>query len=151
MANSRIYQILEAIQSKVASDFSIGHSEIDLTDNCLIGLIDSPPYTPMACCSFLEYTTEHGLHLGSYTMTPRFEVYCFVGGSNVGDRIQNAMNLCSDIIKNLTADRFLGLGSGYIDDVLCSFTALDGDRYGLEGIGIGYIEITTPFQSRTGI
>ena len=151
MADSRIYQILEAIQGKVASDFTAGSSEIDMTDRCLIGLIDYPSETPLACCSFLEFTTEHGLNLGSYTMQPRFEVYVFVGGADIPDRIKNAMNLCSDIIKNLTADRFLSLGSGYIDDVLCSFTAIDGDRYGLEGIGIGYIEITTPFQSRTGV
>ena len=151
MSNSRIYQILEAIQGKVATDFTTGHSGIDLTDQCLLGLMDYPSQVPSACCSFLEYTTEHGLHLGSYTMRPRFEVYVYVGGSDVSDRIKNAMNLCSDIIQNLTADRFLSLGSGYIDDVLCSFTAIDGDRYGLEGIGIGYIEITTPFQSRTGI
>jgi hypothetical protein len=151
MADSRIYQILQAIQGKVAADFTAGASEIDMTDLCLIGLIDQPTQIPLACCSFLEFTTEHGLHLGSYTMTPRFEVYVFVGGGDVQERIKNAMNLCSDMIKNLTADRFLSLGSGYIDDVLCSFTAIDGDRYGLEGIGIGYIEITTPFQSRTGV
>lgn len=151
MADSRIYKILEAIQGKVAADFSSGSSGVNMEEKCLIGLIEAPSQIPLACVSFLEFTTEHGLHLGSYTMTPRFEIYIFIGGANIPDRIKNAMNLCSDIIQNLTADRFLGLGSGYIDDVLCSFTAIDGDRYGLEGIGIGYIEITTPFQSRTGV
>jgi len=151
MADSRIYQILQAIQNKVATDFTSKSSGIDLTDSSIIGIVESPPYIPFACISFLEYTTEHGTHLGQYSMSPRFEVYVFIGGSDIEDRIKNSMNICSDIIENLTADRFLGLGSGYIDDILCNFTALDGDRYGLEGVGIGYIEVLTPFKSRTGI
>ena len=151
MPDSRVYLILEAIQGKVAADFSAKSSAIDLRSRIVLGAISEPPYVPSGCVNFIEYATSHGPTLGRYSMAPRFEVYLFIGGGSVADRLKNAINLCSDVIENLTADRFLGLGGGTIDDVLCQFTALDGNNYGLDGIGIGYIEVNTPFQSATGI
>ena len=151
MPDSRVYRILNAIQGKVAADFSLKSSALDMTGRVVLGSIADPPYVPFACVDFLDFTSVHGQTLGRYTMTPRFEIYCFVAGSDLSERVRASLNLSSDIIENLTADRFLGLGGGVIDDVLCQFTAIDGDRYGLEGIGIGYIEVSTPFQSATGI
>ncbi len=84
-------------------------------------------------------------------MQPRFEIYLFVGGSSVELRTRNVLNLTADVIKNITANRFLGLGGGTIDDVLCQTTAIEGDKYGLQNTAIGYIEVTTPFQSTTGV
>ena len=122
-----------------------------MQNKCILGTIIDPPYLPYSCIDFLEYTTEHGPTLGRYTMTARFEVYLFVAGADLPERMRAAINLCSDVIENITANRFLGLGGGVIDDVLCQFTAIDGNKYGIDGVGIGYIEITTPFQSSTGI
>ena len=117
----------------------------------VLGALPEPPYLPFGCVNFIEYSTEHGPTLGRYSMSPRFEIYLFISGSDLEDRLKITMNLCSDVIENITANRFLGLGGGTIADVLCSFTALDGNNYGLEVVGIGYIEVTTPFQSATGI
>ena len=151
MADSRVYNVLVAIQGKVAADFSSKTSELDMRNKCILGTIVEPPYLPYACASFIDFTTTHGPTLGRYTMVPRYEVYLFVAGGDLPERMKAALNLCSDVIENLTANRFLGLGGGVIDDVLCQFTALDGNKYGIDGVGIGYIEITTPFQSSTGI
>ena len=151
MADSRVYRILDAIKGKVAADFTSKSSALDMQNKCILGTIIDPPYLPYSCIDFLEYTTEHGPTLGRYTMTARFEVYLFVAGDDLPERMRAAINLCSDVIENITANRFLGLGGGVIDDVLCQFTAIDGNKYGIDGVGIGYIEITTPFQSSTGI
>lgn len=151
MADSRIWQILNAIKTKIAGSFPAGYSGVDLSNRVVIGALLDPPSIPYASVNFIDYTSEHGLDLGSYRMAGRFEVYCFIGGSSVEERTKNIMNLSSDIIKALTADRFLGLGGGVIDDTLCNFTAVQGDRYGLENVAIGYIEIICPFQSRSGV
>lgn len=151
MADSRIFQILEAIQRKCSANFSSKTSGINMDTRVEIGTVIEPPFMPYGCVSFLDYTTEHGPTLGRYRMLARFEIYLYVGGGDVSERIQGALNLCSDVIESITADRFLGLGSGMLDDVMCDFTAIDGDKYGLEGVGIGYIEVSTPFQSSTGI
>jgi hypothetical protein len=155
MADSTIYRILDAIKGKVAADFTSGHSGIDLTNRVILGALGETVMSPFASVDFIDYSTEHGLSMANYRMTARFEVYLFVGGSNVSDRLKNALNLTSDVIQNITADRFLGLRTEankiVIDDVLCNFTAVDGERYGHDGFGIGYIEIITPFQSRTGV
>jgi hypothetical protein len=155
MANSSIYRILDALKSKVGADFSSGFSEVNLTDKVILGTVGEAVMSPSGTVDFIDYTTEHGLSMGNYRMTARFEVYVFIGGTTVSDRLKNALNLTSDVIKNITADRFLGLRTEenkiVVDDVLCNFTAVDGDRYGHDGMGIGYIEVVIPFQSRTGV
>ena len=151
MADARIYRILDAIKSKVAADFTSKSSAINMTDRVIIGSVADPPYVPFGCVFFLDFTTIHGATLGRYTMSPRFEIYLFTAGNDQAERARSTLNLCCDVIENLTADRFLGLGGGVIDDVLCQFTAVDGDQYGLENVGIGYIEVSTPFQSTSGI
>ena len=151
MPDSRVYRILEAIQGKVGSDFSLKTSGINLSNKVILGSVVEPPYVPFACVHFIDFTSQHGPTLGRYQMMPRFEIYVYIGGGSLPERMKAAINLSSDIIENLTADRFLGLGGGVIDDVLCEFTAVDGDKYGLDNTGIGYIEVSTPFQSATGI
>jgi len=155
MANATIYRVLDALKSKAGADFTSGYSGIDLRNKVNIGTLITPSMVPSASVAFIDYTTEHGLNLASFRMNARFEIYVFAGGVSVEDRLKNTINLTSDIIKNVTADRFLGLRTEenriVIDDVLCNFTAIEGERYGLDDIGIGYIEIITPFQSRTGV
>ena len=155
MADSTAYRILDALKGKVGADFTSGHSGLNMTGRVVLGALGETVMSPFASVDFIDYTTEHGLSMANYRMTARYEIYVFVGGTNVADRLKNAINLTSDVIKNITADRFLGLRTEsdaiVVDDVICNFTAVDGDRYGHEGFGIGYIEVTTPFQSRTGV
>ena len=155
MSNATIYRVLEALQGKAATDFSAGHSGLDMRNSVVIGALLDPPRIPYASVSFVDYTTEQGLNLASYRMNGRFEIYCFCGGANLADRTKNILNLTSDIIKEITADRFLGLANPdttrTIDNVICNFTAIEGDRFGLDNVAIGYIEVTVTFQSRTGI
>lgn len=153
MSDSRLYTILNALKGKIAADFTGASysSGLDMRNRCIIGLIDQPPEVPYACVTFLDHTSEHGRSLGEYRMNPRFEIYLFVSGSSVEERTKQVLNLISDVIKNITANRFLGLGGGTIDDVLCQTTAIEGDRFGLENTAVGYIEVTTPFQSTTGV
>lgn len=155
MADASIYRVLNALKEKCATDFTAGYSQIDMRNSVVIGATLEPSQVPFASVSFLDFTTERGLNLASFRMTPRFEIYCFCSGDSLADRTKNVLNLTSDIIKEITADRFLSLtnddGTRVIDDVICNFTAIEGDRYGLDGLAIGYIEVTTPFQSRTGV
>tara|TARA_R100001163_G_C5046730_1_gene183959 strand:- start:764 stop:1231 length:468 start_codon:yes stop_codon:yes gene_type:complete len=155
MANATIYRVLEALQSKTAQNFADGHSGVNLTDAVVIGTVLEPPQVPYACVQFIDFTTEQGLNLASYRMTARYEIYVFNGGATLQERSKNVQNLTSDVIKSVTADRFLGLtndsGGRLIDNVICNFTTVEGDRYGLDGIAIGYIEAIVTFQSRTGV
>lgn len=155
MSDSTTYRILDALKTKTAQDFSSGFSGIDMRNSVVIGSILEPPQIPYASINFIDYTTEQGLNLASYRMSARYEIYVFCGGASVAERLQNAINLSSDVIKAITADRFLGLANAdttrTIDNVICNFTAVEGDRYGLDNVAIGYIEVSTPFQSRTGV
>lgn len=155
MANATIYRVLEALQTKVAQDFSGDHSGLDMRNSVAIGAFLDPPRVPYASVSFLDFSTEQGLNLASYRMIARYDIFCFCGGTNLSDRSKNVLNLTSDIIKAITADRFLGLANPdttrTIDNVICNFTAIEGDRFGLDNVAIGYIEVTVTFQSRTGI
>ena len=155
MPDSTTYRILDALKDKTAQDFSSGYSGLDMRNSVVIGSILEPPQIPYASINFIDFTTEQGLNLSSYRMTARFEIYVFCGGSSVSDRLKNVTNLSSDVIKAITADRWLGLANPdttrTIDNVLCNFTAVEGDRYGLDNVAIGYIEVTAPFQSVTGV
>ncbi len=155
MSNATIYRVLEALQGKAATDFTAGYSGLDMRNSVVIGALLDPPRVPYASVSFIDYTSEQGLNLTSYRMNGRFEIYCFCGGADLADRTKNVLNLTSDIIKEITEDRFLGLANPdttrTIDNVICNFTAIEGDRFGLDGVAIGYIEATVTFQSRTGV
>ena len=66
------------------------------------------------------------------------------------ERTINAMDLVEDMVEALCAGRQIGLNA-IVDDIKCAFVAEDGDRYGIEGVGIGYIEVQVYSQSDTGI
>ena len=148
--SSRTRQISEKIQDLIAVDFSSGESGLDMQNKIQIGAIIDPPFIPFGCVSFVQATSDFGQSLGRYRITNTFEVYAFVGGANVEERTVNAMDLVEDMVKALVADRQIGLNS-IVDDIKCAFVAEDGDRYGIKGIGIGYIEVQVYSQSDTGI
>ena len=87
--------------------------------------------------------------MGRYQGLAIFEAYLFIGGADDAERNDNAMNIASDGVEAITANRQLNLGS-LVDDVLVSYTAIDGDKFGLDGIGIGYLRISIKIQSSTG-
>lgn len=155
MPDSSVYRILNALKDKTAQDYSSGLSGLNLSNNVVIGSILEPPQIPYASINFIDFTTEQGRNLASYRMNSRYEIFVFCGGSSIEERTKNVLNLASDVIKSITEDRFLGLRredtTRLIDNVLCNFTAIEGDRYGLDNVAIGYIEVSVPFQSTTGI
>ena len=111
------------IHKKLQELLSVNHatySNVNLTDRVVRGSVVQPPYTPFGTVFFVDAVE-------SYT------------GST----------LASDGVKAITANRQLALGS-LVDDVLVSYTALDGDKYGLSGIGIGMIRINVKFVSDDG-
>ena len=147
---SRSRQIVEKIKDLIAVDFTAGESGIDMRNKVQVGAIIDPPYLPFGCVSFVQATSEYGQSLGRYRITNTFEVYAFVGGGDVEERTVNAMDLVEDMVEALCADRQIGLNA-IVDDIKCAFVAEDGDRYGIEGVGIGYIEVQVYSQSDTGI
>ena len=147
---SRTRQITEKIKELVAVDYSSGESGLDMQSKVQIGAIIDPPYIPFGCVSFVQASSEYGQSLGRYRITNTFEVYAFVGGGDVEERTVNAMELVEDMVEALCANRQIGLNA-IVDDIKCAFVAEDGDRYGIEGVGIGYIEVQVYSQSDTGI
>jgi hypothetical protein len=150
MPDSRIVTIHKRIATLAGSDYSLKYSGVDMSGRVIRGSTIEPPYTPFICVLFIEADSDYGPTLGRFNYVAKFEIYAYIGGSDQSARFDNAMNLCSDIIESLTANRQLSLGTD-VDDVLCSFTAIDGEKYGLNQIGIGYIQVECKCQSDTGV
>ena len=156
MADSTIVQIHKKIAELIGRNYAAGwpdgsssHSGLNLTNSVVRGSVVEPPFVPYACVHFSDALEDYGPTMGRFSITAIFEIYVFAAGSSVADRSDASLNLVSDCIQALTADRSLGL-SGLTDDIKCSFLALDGDRYGVDGVGIGYIKAEIPFQSTDG-
>jgi len=151
MADCRIVTIHKKIAELIGVNFAAGSSGVDMTGRVVRGSTVVPPYTPFACAFFVEAREDYGPTLGRFQGTARFDIYCYIGGSSDETRNDNALNLSSDLIEALTNNRQLGLAAGVMDDILCSFTAIDGSKYGLDGIGIGYIQCDCKFQTDNGV
>lgn len=149
MPDSRIISIHKKLEELIAVDFSAGYSEIDFTNRVIRGIEPDPIMVPHACISFIDAIEDMGPILGRYQGTAIFEIYAFVNGKNATQRNDQAINVCSDMIKAITADRRLSLGNK-VDDVKCDFTAVQGDSFGMDNCGIGYIRINVKFQSEDG-
>ena len=150
MPDSRLVTIHKRLQTVLGADFSAGYSGIDMTGRVVRGSVVEPPYTPFGCVYFVDSLENYGPTLGRFRSDATFEVYTFIGGGDASERADNALNIASDGVEAITANRQLSLGS-LVDDVLCSYTALDGDKFGLSGIGIGYIRVSIKFQSDKGV
>ena len=148
MADARLTTIHKKIQELLAVNHTT-YSGVNLSGAVVRGSVVQPPYTPFGCVFFVDAVEQYGPTLGRYQSTANFEAYLFVGGASVVERNDNAINLASDGVKALTANRQFGLGL-LVDDVLVSYTAVDGDKYGLSGIGIGMIRIGVKFVSDDG-
>ena len=150
MADSTIVLIHKKLAELIAVNYSSGYSGLNLTSAVVRGSVAEPPQIPFGCVHFSDALEDYGPTMGRFSSNGIFEIYVFAGGTSVSERSDNSLNLVSDCIKALTADRSLGL-SGLIDDIKCSFLSLDGDRYGVAGVGIGYIRAEISFQSATGV
>ena len=146
---SNIRQITDAIKSKIVLDGGGSNSGLTLSNAIVIGAIIEPPFIPYASIVFAQSTSNYGQTMGRYRITATFEIYLFVGGDSVSSRTLNAMDLSADVVAALTADRQLGIPL-IVDDIKCAFTAEDGDRFGIEGIGIGYVQVEVYYQTDNG-
>ena len=150
MADARITTIHKKIAELIGVNFAAGYSGVDMTGRVVRGSVVQPPYVPFCCTYFVEAREDYGPTLGRYQGTARYDIYAYIGGTSESSRNDNAINLAGDIVEALTDSRQLGLANGVIDDVLCSYTALDGEKFGLDQIGIGYIQVDIKFQTSTG-
>jgi hypothetical protein len=152
MPQSPIIRIEDAIKTTIAADYSSGYSGLDLTNKVVIGEVTEPPTVPYATIQFIDFIEEHGQTLGRYQGDAEYVIVCYCGGSSahVDTRRKQAVNLASDIIKSITANRLLGFTDGIVDDVKCSFLARDGDKYGIPNVGIAYIRLMVTRQTDRG-
>lgn len=150
MADTRIVTIHKKIAELIGGDFSAGYSGVDMTGRVIRGSVIEPPYQPFACVMFNQAIEDYGPTLGRFQFEALYEIYAYIGGTSPQNRFDNATNLSGDMIEAITANRQLTLGSS-VDDVLCSFTAIDGEKYGLNQTGIGYIQVKVKCVSDTGV
>ena len=112
--SSPIIRIENAIKSTIAVDYSSGYSGLNLSNKVVVGEVPEPPTIPYATIQFVDFIEEHGQSLGRYQGDAEFSIVAYCGGSSVhvDSRRQQAINLASDIIKAITANRLLGSTSG---------------------------------------
>ena len=149
MPDSRIVQIHKKLVSLISVNYATGYTGLDLSGRVIRGLIEQPAYIPAGCVNFVDVDEKYGPSLGRYSADAIFEIALFVGGSDEEERGDNAINLVSDAISKITENRQLDLAS-LVDDVKCSYTAIEGEKFGLNNIGIGYIRVVVKFQSSDG-
>ena len=152
MSDSPIIRIENAIKTTIAADYSSGYSGLNLSSRVVIGEVTAPPSVPYASVQFIDFIEENGQALGRYQGEAEFSIVCYAAGTStaIDTRRQAAINLASDIIKAITADRLLGLTDGIVDDVRCSFLARDGDKFGIPNVGIAYIRLLVTRQTDRG-
>ena len=150
MADSRIVKIHKKIAELVSVNFAAGHSGLDFSNRGFRFVQLDNIMIPSVGIKFVDALEENtNVVLGQYKGTAIFEVYAFCGGTTNEARTDSALNACSDMIKAITADRRLGLGSD-VDDVMCDFMNIDGDVLGVDGVGIGYVRVKVFFRSDDG-
>lgn len=152
MSDSPIIRIENAIKTTIAADYSSGYSGLNLSGRVVIGEVTAPPSVPYASVQFIDFIEENGQALGRYQGEAEFSIVCYAAGTStaIDTRRQAAINLASDIIKAITANRLLGLTDGIVDDVRCSFLARDGDKFGIPNVGIAYIRLLVTRQTDRG-
>ena len=152
MSDSPIIRIEDAIKTKIAVDYSSGYSGLNLSNRVVIGQSTQAPQIPSATVTFIDFIEDFGQSMGRYKGDAEFNIVGYVAGtdSTVDSRRKQAINLASDMIKALTADRLLGFTDGIMDDIRCSFLARDGDKLGIPNCGICYIRVLISRQTDQG-
>tara|TARA_R100001086_G_scaffold53811_3_gene24071 strand:+ start:7478 stop:7939 length:462 start_codon:yes stop_codon:yes gene_type:complete len=152
MSDSPIVRIEDAIKTTIATDYSAMYSGLNLTGRVIIGENPTAPQIPSASVTFVDFIEDFGQSMGRYQGSAEFNITGYVAGDSYSadSRRKQAINLASDIIKTLTADRLLGFSDGIVDDIKCSFLARDGDKLGIPNVGICYIRVLVSRQTDRG-
>ena len=140
----------KAISAAISADYTAGYSGLDLsgTGSVVRGIIPDAPILPFASLFLIDCIEQQGPTMGRYQGKITFEIYGFAAGDSITERPDKAAQLASDMIKAITSDRSLG---GIVDDCLCSFTALEGDKIGINGAGVAFVQVIVSFQSQFGV
>ena len=152
--SSLLNQIAEEIQAQTAIDFSVSPyvSGIDMTDLVVIGAEIDPQQIPFASITFAGATSERARVQCKWKTTAIFEIYLIVGGGTKHERLTNAFNLCTDMVRSIVKESTVLSNrlSGQIDDVIPSIQAIDGeDEY--VGRALGLIRLEIPYQNAIGM
>ena len=152
MSDSPIIRIEDALKTIIAVDYSAAYSGLNLTIRVVIGEATEAPQVPSATVQFIDFNEDFGQSMGRFQGGAEFNIVCFAAGTDatIDRRRKQAINLASDIIRSITADRVLGFTDGIVDDVRCSFLARDGDKLGIPNVGIGYIRVLVTRQTDRG-
>tara|TARA_Y100001963_G_C6536616_1_gene333570 strand:- start:4 stop:456 length:453 start_codon:yes stop_codon:yes gene_type:complete len=150
MPDCPMVQIHKKIVELIAVNYSGLYANVDLTNNVIRGMVDQPPVVPYGCVRFVDAPEDYGPTMGRFQGTAQFDAFGFIGGGSSTERTDNALNLASDMITKITANRQLSLGT-LVDDVLCNFSAIDGEAVGISGVGICLVRISVRFRSETGV
>lgn len=150
MADSRIVKIHKKIAELIAVNYAAGHSGLDFSNRVYRNVTLDNIMVPSAGVKFIDSLEENtNVSLGRYRGKAIFEIYIFCPGSTNASRTDMALNTCSDMIKSITANRQLNLGTD-VDDVMCDFMSIEGDIVGIDGVGVGYVRVTVFYQSDDG-
>jgi len=146
-----IQEVWEALETKSAHDFTDGYSGLDMTLAIYKGRFVEAPAIPSVYIGFISSTQQNGTTLTRYQGDLVFQLYCFTSGSNNYDRTKKAVQLGADIHNRILEDRTLGLTAGRIDNIVIQSTAVDGDRYGFNQLGVCILQATISFVSDRGV
>lgn len=151
MPSPIILETWEALATRSAFDYSSGYSGLNMEEAIYKGRFVEAPAVPSVYIGFISQTQQNGTTLTRYQGSMVFQLYCFTSGSNNYERTKKAVQLGADIQNRILEDRTLGLTAGRVDNIVIQSTAVDGDRYGFNQLGICILEATIDFVSDRGL
>jgi hypothetical protein len=151
MPSPIILETWEALATRSAFDYSSGYSGLNMEEAIYKGRFVEAPAVPSVYIGFISQTQQNGTTLTRYQGSMVFQLYCFTSGSNNYERTKKAVQLGADIQNRILEDRTLGLTAGRVDNIGIQSTAVDGDRYGFNQLGICILEATIDFVSDRGL
>jgi|SRR5210317_977102 len=151
MPSPIIVETWEALATRSAFDYSSGYSGLNMEEAIYKGRFVEAPAVPSVYIGFISQTQQNGTTLTRYQGSMVFQLYCFTSGSNNYERTKKAVQLGADIQNRILEDRTLGLTAGRVDNIVIQSTAVDGERYGFNQLGICILEATIDFVSDRGL
>lgn len=146
-----IIEVWNALETRSAHDYTSGYSGLDLSEAVYKGRFVEAPAVPSVYIGYISGTQQNGTTLTRYQGDLVFQIYCFASGSNNYDRTKKAVELGADIQNRILEDRTLGLTAGRVDNIVIASTAVDGDRYGFNQLGVCILQATITFVSDRGL
>lgn len=151
MPSPIIIEVWDALATRSAFDFSSGYSGLNMEQAIYKGRFVEAPAVPSVYIGYISGTQQNGTTLTRYQGDLVFQMYCFTSGSNNYDRTKKAVELGADLQNRILEDRTLGLTAGRVDNIVIASTAVDGDRYGFNQLGVCVLQVTVSFVSDRGI